>query len=204
VLQWVGLNLSTLLARQGRVLDQETFLAKAMSLARLAASAGVQKRDYLRRHGRLERPAFLLDRAHTVLHLIGLREVAERLLPQNPTDTAVIIPFAQELARRLETALAHEARVIHLRCLADDPPPDVLAACPQPEQEWKAQLKQAGRWHAACGRGTAALPLTGGSAPDAGEFVELLQYAWKQTAVGRLRLATNAPRQTQLTVDWKE
>jgi hypothetical protein len=204
VLQWVGLNLPTLLARQGRMLDPETLLAKVMSLARLAASAGVQKRDFLRRHGRHERPAFLLDRAHVALYFIGLQSVAAQMVPRNSTDTVLFASFGQELFRRLETTLVQEARVIHLRSVVDDPPRQEVHEPPPAGLEWKALLKQAGRRHAACNRGTAVLPLAADANPDPAALVDLLHHAWKHTSVGRIRLMKQTQSQTQLTVDWKE
>jgi hypothetical protein len=204
VLQWVGLNLPVLLRRQERSLTQDQFLGKVMSLARLAASAGVQKREFLRRHGRPERPAFLLDRAHTVLFFIGLHEVAQRVLQSDPSNSAIFTPFATDLIRKLEATLAQEARLIHMQCLVDDPP---LRAGARHEPsalptDVKTVLKASSRWHGTCGRGTARFVLPLDRAVDPAELIELLQHAWKQTALNRIGFEMQAATQAQLGADW--
>src|SRR5262249_55659097 len=88
VLLTVGLQLPRLAELPGLQGDPERFLQKLSSLARLALSAAVQKRDFLRRHRR-EHPTvsrtFLLDRARLVVVPIGLETVVQRLLGRGLT-----------------------------------------------------------------------------------------------------------------------
>lgn len=71
----VGLRLSVFLRQAGIDGDGAKVIAKLPSLARMAVSAGVQKRNYLRRmHPELSR-AFLLDRALLVIEPSELESV---------------------------------------------------------------------------------------------------------------------------------
>ncbi|HWG41639.1 MAG TPA: ATP cone domain-containing protein, partial [Gemmataceae bacterium] len=90
VLLTVGLHLPRLAMQPGIDGDPSKFLPKLGSLARLALSAGVQKREYLRRLER-NRPrasadgpaltsAFLLDRARLVVAPVGLDSVVYSFL----------------------------------------------------------------------------------------------------------------------------
>src|SRR5260370_14053613 len=82
VLMTVGLNLPRLADQQGVLGNPTKFLDKLGSLARLALSAGVQKREFLRRIGK-DRPAllrgFLLGRARLVAAPVGLESVVRAM-----------------------------------------------------------------------------------------------------------------------------
>ena len=64
----------------------------------------------------------------------------------------------------------------------------------------KARLAGAGRLHAAMGRGTASLSFEVDQTPEPATLIELLHFAWKQTAVQRIQFATPMQRERQLTV----
>jgi hypothetical protein len=198
-LLWVGLHLPTLLARHRNSLEPETFIAKTLILARLAASAGVQKRDFLRRHARPDRPAFLLERAHLAVHLIGLRDVLRQMFQG---AASAELHFTQELCKRLTTTLAEEARHTHLKSLIDDPM-DVAPEEVESHEDadgFEMIMKQAGKRHAAMGRGTLTLGLHHDELQQPRRLLELLKQAQHQASINRVRFVRQIARQTQLTM----
>src|SRR5207253_8841179 len=90
VLLTVGLHLPRLAAQPGLTGDVALFLQKLGSLTRLAISAGVQKREYLRRLERAQPSAlttgFLLDRARLVVAPVGLDHVVKQMLGRGLTS----------------------------------------------------------------------------------------------------------------------
>src|SRR5262249_15022310 len=92
--------------------EPEAFLRKLGSLARLALSAAVQKRDFLRRH-RAGRPAltrgFLLDRARLIVTPVGLSAVAARR-----SGGGSAADFARQIVQRLDTALRQDGLACRL------------------------------------------------------------------------------------------
>src|SRR5262249_39687869 len=80
ILAAVGLDLSALLNRPDVSCQSDVFLEKLPSLSRLAVSAGVQKRTYLRRHVDALARGFLLDRAALRIEPLGVGAVVQQLL----------------------------------------------------------------------------------------------------------------------------
>jgi hypothetical protein len=210
VLQWVGLRLPYLRRRQGTGTDPEAFLAKLRSLARLAASAGVQKRDFLRRHPRPERPAFLVERAHLGIHLIGVAGLLQELFGGSNWEKDEAATFVAQMLRTLQETLDQEARSIHLTAWLDARPvrtgilseesiPELVATAP-----WKARLKRAGTFHAILGRGTVSLDVSGKAALETEDLLDLLAFAWKQTRICRLRLVHGTLTQRQMSAPWAD
>lgn len=213
VLMSVGLNLPRLAEQPGAGDDPERFLGKLGSLARLALSAGVQKRDFLRRHERDRteardgRPAvtqgFLLDRARLVAAPIGLDRVARGFHGQGMAAGGASLEFGRRVAQRLREVLRQDGRACLLDARLDGPAdfrlPDDLEQ-PGPGEDarrvagltaWDAaaparnQLRSAGALHAS-EAGTAALLVPRDSAPE--ELAEWLRWAWNKTDVVRVRL----------------
>jgi hypothetical protein len=163
----------------------------------------VQKRDFLRRHGRAGRPTFVIDRAHLGLYLLGLPELLHSLFGGDVWTNDVALQFTQQLARQVHETLSQEAQTVHLHGLLDDPPREPPGHLASPETlalDWRTRLRIAGRLHTAFGRGTLWLPLTEASPLEPEELIDLLYFAWRQTSVSRIRLARPAERHTQLTV----
>jgi hypothetical protein len=108
----------------------------------------------------------------------------------------------QTLAHQLGDTLHHEARLIHLTGLLDDVlvAPVGLLADADPE----GYLRHVGRLHAAFGRGTLEVPITGDAVPEPTAIVELLHHVWKQTAICRLGFARPQVSPMQLTAGWGE
>ncbi len=91
VLMEIGLDLAAFLRLPGIAGDGEAFHQKLASLARMAVSAGAQKRKYLRRHaeGTHLGRGFLLDRARLAVVPLGLDAIVRSLSDEVSTATAM-------------------------------------------------------------------------------------------------------------------
>jgi len=222
VLGVVGLGLPHL-ARHPRVAgEQGMFLDKLGSLARLAVSAGVQKREYLRR---LERSwgsgaaalgsGFLLDRARLVVVPVGLECVVRMLTGHGLGEEPAALKVGCEIIRRLAESLGHAGRQVYLdACLdgtfdftiADTPGRQLFPAADNaagvtgwdPALAVADQLRVAGALHEAAGAGTMAL-FAPAHAPTVEQASDWLARAWKTPAVRRLQLLMRHPAEHQLT-----
>src|SRR5262249_44221769 len=112
ILSIISLNLDRLAPERGTPEDVAPFLQKISSLARLATSAGVQKREYLRRlEAKQPSPlttGFLLDRARLVLLPEGLEIVSLRLFNQMPVLGGAALDFGKQAMTRLRDVLTEE------------------------------------------------------------------------------------------------
>jgi hypothetical protein len=219
----VGVHLPRLAAQPGVNGDAEVFLQKLGSLARLALSAGVQKREFLRRldRARADRtngePAvtsgFLLDRARLVVAPVGLDAVTEAFTGRGLVGGGAALDFAKRVVQRLRDVLRQDARATHLDTCLDGPfsfrlgdktgGPFAADAAGltawDPAAPVKSQLRAAGPLHALAEGGTLALFVPAGQAPTAENVVEWLRAAWQQSDVARLRLVRSCPEHRQLT-----
>ena len=222
VLLGVGLHLPRLadMVPSG---EGDKFLQKLGSLARLALSAAVQKREFLRRYGH-DRPAlargFLLERARLMVVPVGL-EAAVRLLTGRGLCDGKALELARQVVQRLSDVLHQDGRASLLEVCLDGPSDFVLAAgenqgLPKTVHAnqvagltaWdrgaavKVQLRTAGALHTVAEGGTAAVLLEDGRLPAPEEQVaEWLRGAWQQTGVVRLRFVPLAPLQGQLPLE---
>lgn len=203
-LMTVGVHLPHLAAelerRQAARPDPGQFLDKLRSLARLALSAGVQKRNFLRRADR-PWPAFLLDRARLVVAPVGLEAVTRRLTGMGIGAGGAGLDFARRVVQRLADVLAVDGRACQLdacldapslptpfalRASVDDLPAEDEVAGVTP---WDArtparqQLKSGGTLQSG---GTVAILVPDDSAPSLDELANVLRTAWRQGDVGRL------------------
>jgi hypothetical protein len=193
-----------------------SFLQKLGSLARLALSAAVQKRDFLRRHSQ-ERPAvtrgFLLDRARLVVAPVGLDDAVAALTGRPPSDGGAALEFARQAVQRLRDVLRQDGQACRLETCLDgsrlwaagarpdegnDPAPVLLPG------DGKAQLRAAGALHGAADLGTAVGRLDPVRPPAAEQVADWLRWAWQHTDVTRVRLVRPAAAARQLTVPWPE
>jgi hypothetical protein len=204
VLLTVGLHLPRLaehVVSGGRA--SEVFLNKLASLTRLALSAAVQKREFLRRHSK-EQPAitrgFLLDRARLVVCPAGLRDAVRLLLGRDPGAGGPALGFARQVVQRLQDVLRVEGGACRLECCVDLGWPDMeMERAPGGAvADAKNQLR------AAADAGSAAVWLRASDPPTAAQAADWLRWAWQNTDLARLRLVrmTEAPR--QLTVPWPD
>src|SRR5262249_54483522 len=171
VLLRIGLDMVRLAEQVGSRAPPETFRQKLGSLARLAFSAGLQKRDFLRRHLG-QRPelnaGFFLERARLVVVPIGLDQMVRRL-----RGGGICTPPGWQCARQMvdhmTAVLRHEGRLAQLEaCLdsvegfcmdSEESPP--TAECAAGVTPWDASATVAEQLHAAAelGASTAAILL---------------------------------------------
>lgn len=99
----------------------QRFLTKLASLARMALSAALQKRDFLRRHAH-DRPGltrgFLLDRARLVASPVGLEALTQTLLDRGLSGGGGL-DLARRVAVRLRDVLRAEGRAARLETCLD-------------------------------------------------------------------------------------
>jgi hypothetical protein len=212
----IGLHLPRLAELPGLRIDATLFLQKLGSLARLALSAAVQKRDFLRRHGRpsLHR-GFLVDRARLVVVPVGLGAVAKTLTGCGLSTDKAARDLGRQIILRLSDVLRHDGQACRLEsCL--DSAADLVLGEGTGEQTaagltpWEmtapasAQLKTAGAWHGAAGLGTAAVLTAADRSFTDEQVVELLRYAWEQTDVVRVQFIRDQPARESANALWAE
>jgi ATP cone domain len=204
VLLTVGLHLPRLAAQPGLREDAALFLQKLGSLTRLAISAAVQKREYLRRHERVQpsplTTGFLLDRARLVVAPIGLDFVVHQMLGRGLTSGGEALDLGKQIVTRLRDVLKQDGRTAHLDACVDGASEFGLLSPPAVSEQvagltaWDAnatlknQLRAAGSLHALAERGALALFL-GHDEFTAEGIAERLRQAWETSDVARLRLA---------------
>jgi hypothetical protein len=225
----VGLHLPRLAEQPGIAGDSTKYLSKLGSLARLALSAGVQKREYLRRlergrpHPANEGPAltsgFLLDRARLVVAPVGLDAVVRSFTKKGLSAGGAALDLGRQIVQRLRDVLRQDGRHAHLDTCLDGPFDFQLATggvsakdqWPAVEQvagltAWDAvaplknQLRSAGVLQDVAEQGTLALFVPDERMPTPEQVVDWLHLAWRQPDVVRLRLVRAAPTPRQLTL----
>jgi hypothetical protein len=197
LLMGVGLNLPRLLQHTGITDDAELFVRKAASLARLAVSAGVQKRHYLREtlqeenadHSFLQR-GFVLDRARLMVTPLGLDGSVRTLTGSGLYEGKGGLELARRILQELSTALAEESRQRHVDCVLDATE-GLLGG--EASAVARQQLTVAGRLHAVTGAGTAVAALGEDERLCVDQVVRLLEHAWRQTDIARLRFQPRLP-----------
>jgi hypothetical protein len=211
----VGLHLPRLAGQPGVGADPALFLQKLGSLARLALSAAVQKRDFLRRQS-ADRPAlgrgFHLERARLMVAPVGLESAVRALTGKGLCDGKAP-EFARQVVQRLRDVLREDGRACLLDTCLDAPagfaldgpgggePSAVAGLTPwDAAAPVKAQLRAAGGLHAVAEGGTAAVLLAEERPPAAEQLAEWLRWAWQQTDVGRVCFVRPAPAHRQLTL----
>jgi hypothetical protein len=226
VLLAVGLNLprlATLVAEELPLSAREEppgarserLLERLKSLARLALSAALQKREFLRRQARtcsaLGR-GFLLDRARLLVVPIGLEAAVQGLLGRALCAGEPALDLGRAILRRLKEVLQQEGRASALETCLDSPMAeeepfgDKAAAdfaegitCWDETAAVRAQLHAIGELHAAAEGGTGVVFLPAEPLPAAEEVADWLHWAWEETSVVRLRLRHALPSPRQLT-----
>lgn len=216
VLMTVGLHLPRLALQSGIDGDVAKFLTKLGSLARLALSAGVQKREYLRRLERsrprpsADSPAltsgFLLDRACLLVAPVGLDGVVHSFVKKGLSAGGAAVDFGRQIVLRLRDVLRQDGRTAHLDTCLDGPFRFSLAGIADVCDQWpmaenvagltawdttaplKGQLRSAGVLHNIAEHGTMALFLPEDKMPSPEQVADWLHTAWRQTDVVRLRL----------------
>jgi hypothetical protein len=196
VLLTVDLHLPRLAEMAGVEGDPQRFLRKLASLARLALSAGVQKRAFLRRQERAGTDAtagraallagFLLERARLLVHPSGLDDVARDFTGVGLLAGGAALEFGTRVVERVRDVLRHDGRHALMETSVDgpgagDPCPGVGPAAV------RERLRVAGRLHAAAGAGTLSLALPPDNSVGGAEAADYLRLAWQRGEVVRLR-----------------
>jgi hypothetical protein len=207
VLLTVGLHLPRLAEQPGLRGDPARFVQKLGSLARLALSAAVQKREFLRQHRPDTTRGFLLERARLVAAPVGLEHVVRAFVGRGLCEGKPALDLARQIVQRLHEVLRADGRACLLETCLDAPPLGFglteeaagLTAW-DAEAEMKQQLRTAGLLHATAEMGTAAVFLPDGATPE--QLADWLRMAWQQTDLGRVSLlrAAPAPRQLLLAI----
>jgi len=110
----VGLQLDNFLRLPEVEGDTGRMLAKLPSLVRMAVSAGMQKRHYLRRHCPELSRGFLLDRARLSVEPWQLDEAAQRLVGAAPAQSKLALGVAQQISQTLSEAAEQESKTANL------------------------------------------------------------------------------------------
>jgi ATP cone domain len=199
VLLMVGVHLPRLAEQPGVDGDATRFLKKLGSLARLALSAAVQKREFLRRQDSFK-SGFILDRARLVVAPVGLDAVVTAFTGGGLCSSKESLDFGKQIVQTLRDVLRQDGGACRLgTCL--DGPDDFRLGDGKPTigqvaglTAWdatappKQQLRVAGALHSLAEGGTAALILPEDPRPTAEAVADYLRSAWKQTDVNRVRL----------------
>jgi hypothetical protein len=203
VLLTVGVHLPRLAEQPGVDGDATRFLKKLGSLARLALSAAVQKREFLRRQQGGRPPVtsgFLLDRARLVVAPVGLDAVVTAFTGGGLCSGKESLDFGKQIVQTLRDVLRQDGGACRLGTCLDGPDDFRLGdGTPTIGQAagltgWDAtappkhQLRAASALHAIAEGGTAALILPEGARPTAETVADYLRSAWKQTDLNRIRL----------------
>jgi hypothetical protein len=181
VLTRVGVNLRTLAEQPGMLADAERYLQRLGSLLRLALSAAVQRRQFLRaRDLPILREGFLLDRAIVVIEALHLDEVVRRFTGWSLANGGVSLGLGTRIVRRLLEVLRSEGRHLQFEGVLEGLTPVA------PTASLRAQSLAAGALHALAEGGTLRLHLPASLEP--GHLADELRRIWRDTAVGRIEL----------------
>jgi hypothetical protein len=198
VLTTIALHLPRLAELAG---DPERFVQKLGSLVRLALSAGVQKRAFLRRRERErtalvpEGPAitrgFLLDRARLIVAPVGLDAVVRTFTGHGLAAGGAALDLGRSIVRRLRAVATEDGGRIPLQTCIDGPADfrldsalGVVGLTPwEPAATVREQLRGAAAVHAEAGTLALFIP------PDASpaDAVDWLRTAWQRPEIVRLR-----------------
>lgn len=187
VLLEVGLNLSAFADRPEIKADGATLLSKLPSLARMAVSAAVQKRRFLRelpasaplKHG------FLIERGTCVVAPRGLDDAVRAVTAESMTKSPLSLDFAGKIVQTLKATLERAAGTLNLDLRVDGPD---LSGIPDAAFAPRKQLETAGILHALAGAGTMTLLLADGVDTNIDTLTDLLHWAAESTGVVRVQL----------------
>lgn len=203
----VGLNLPALLRRPDIAGDGPSLLKRLPSLARMAVSAGVQKRRFLRSHAdrTLLARGFVLERTRLLVVPVGLGDVVRALIGQGPVESPLSLELAEQIIAALTGGLVEAGRVAHLEIALDGPGPGLSCELGDGANAGDAlapprkQLHAADRLLAPTG-GTAVVYLDAEKVVTPDDLIDLLHHTWKRTDLARVcfRRAAEAVRQSEL------
>jgi hypothetical protein len=187
VLLEVGVDLAALAQRPDVSRDGATLLKKLPSLARMAVSAALQKRNYLRRQSETSplKRRFLIERSSAAIVPLGLDEAAACSTGESLAQSPLCLEFALRILQTLKDTLHDAGRPINLDLRLDSsslPAPLGVTIAPQ------RQVEIAGKLHARAGAGAMTVLLADEATANIEDLMDLLQWAWASTSVVRLQL----------------
>jgi hypothetical protein len=211
----VKLNLPRFLDHLSAREEPEHFLRKLASLARLALSAGLQRREFLRRQGKTRTAltsGFLLERARLAVVPVGIETVARRVLGESPCTSGNALAFAKSVVQRLKESLREDGRAYLLDCCIDSCFEDRfevafanpsrldalggLTFCDETITP-RGQIEAAGALHGSAEAGTAVVLNSPGRPLMAEEIVDLLHYGWRHSEALRIQFAKTCQEGSQ-------
>lgn len=187
----VTLNLSALRRRVGKLVTAEDLALRTLSLARLAVSAGTQKRTFIRSCVQSHWPPFLLDRAAVGLRLDGLEAILAELHGPQPFRRQECWNYAVHFAKALAEGLRQEASRLPVPVVFADQQ-EVLLNLPIDRDQLTHLAGNVGRYHEALGGGTWRIRLPE-NLPDADTLLDMLRTVWKKSNVCRLAFVPPVP-----------
>lgn len=185
VLFEVAINLAAFARRSEINQDGVTLLRKLPSLARMAVSAAVQKRNYLRNlpeSAPLKR-GFLIERATCVVALAGLDDAVQSITGTSLSNSQLSLEFSRQIVQVLHTTLEHQSLANNLELRLDGHLP-----APTRDATPRRQIEIASPLHACAGAGTMTLILGVDLDPNLDGLVELLRWTCESTSVRRMQL----------------
>lgn len=219
ILMTVGLHLPRLLEWPGVRGDLARYLGKLTCLGRMAVSAGIQKRKFLRRKESMGRQ-FLLDRARLVVTPVGLEAVVQSLTGQGFGESRTSLEIGRKILFNLVETLRRDGATAGLEICLDGPDQGfsflssrigdesgsvpTLAqvaglTCWSPSLSYQEQVRTTGWLQAGLNRGKAAVLVSASNLPTPEELAALLSFAWKRTGLVRLQLVRcTTEKQTRL------
>ncbi|MBX9681545.1 MAG: hypothetical protein K2X38_22550 [Gemmataceae bacterium] len=193
ILLEAGLRLDRFAAMAGVDRDPTLLLDKLGSLVRMAVSAAVRKRAYLRKAcGSLQR-GFMLDRATLHLTPLGLDGAVQSVLGESLVRSALSLDLACRMADRLREIAAAESRKANLEIVLDSPHELQEPTCAQVETPLRMRIESWGQVHRRLGHGTAIVA----SSPEI-SMADLIVWTWRKSDVGRLAFRPLAANQAEL------
>jgi hypothetical protein len=123
----VGVRLARMLGDPLQEPDAGPLLSRVGSLARLALTAGIQKRAHLRRQGILA-DGFTLDRARLQVIPLGLEALVEGRSGRGLVHGGTALDLGRRIVQHLRDVLRTDARKVQLATCLDEPPPGMLDA----------------------------------------------------------------------------
>lgn len=200
-LQFISLSLPACWRGRGTPASTDAVLDAITSAAPILVRAGLQKREFVRRH-LAGVDAALVDRAALVVGPAGLDWIVRHILGRGMAENESATSFAGQLVRQLRSALEREARAfslpIRIDCWSSDTLVDSLESGHGDEylvglSPWapaagmRQQIAAAGRVHAAAGGGTLLCPLSESSSPTTEKLANLMQWAAEHSDLTRVR-----------------
>lgn len=204
----VQLDLTRLFEILPAPVEPEVYLHKLGSLARLPLSAGVQKREFLRRRCG-NRPAltrgFLLDRASLLIAPQGLESLVQRLLGMSLFEDKRAVEFGRRVVERLRAVLTQDGPACQLgTCLdlatlaapaaGDRTGESVRFKDPEQQLRLASQLQEDG--------GSTKVWLAHDAALTAESLIQGLRFAWEKTELQHVCYARHEAPAAQRVAVW--